>query len=297
MSSNNSQGVMAVIQNTKPAAIAELDFVREKYVQNYNHCHKSKDGDLMYHRNLVHFKRAINDSSTLQAADPFSLYACFVTAAVNGYSFDVEDAEVYLVPRGGKAYLQRQAGAHVKRLKRTGQIASVEQAKIVYQGDHFEVENGRVVSHKEKFESEIMVAGYVHIILDESGKDLYFIYRKSDWEAWRKKSPQANGDNWNGNNGQPGQAFLRTKLLLHACREKVWATGNTPIGAEAFPVEIDQEDSDPLPDPSVKNLGQPSMMVTSPDPSYQAKAAAIQMTTNDERQNGSVTVTDVEEGY
>lgn len=296
MSQQNQNGVMTIIQNTKPAAIAELDFVKEKYIANYNHCHKSKEGDLVYHRNMVHFKQAINASTALQTCDPFSLYACFVTAAVNGYSFDVEDAEIYLVPRGGKAFLQRQAGAHVKRLKRTGQVVNVEQAKIVYQGDHFEVENGRVVMHKEKFESEIMVAGYVHVILDESGKDLYFIYRKSDWEAWRKKSPQASGDNWAGNNGQPGAAFLRTKLILHACKEKVWSTGQTPASVEVFPVEVDVEDNEALPEPAVKNLGEPSMIVTPAKQSYAAQEAAILMTDDGENRYGSKTVQS-EEGY
>jgi recombinational DNA repair protein RecT len=234
-------------------------------------------------------------SSQLMACDKFSLYACFATAAVNGYSFDPQDQEIYLIPMGGKAVLWRQAGAHVKRLKRTGQIISVEQAKIVYQGDHFEVENGRVVSHKEKFETETMVAGYVKFILDESGRDIFFIYRKSDWEAWKKKSQQQTGDNWSGNNGQPGAAFLRTKIVLHACKEKIWATGQTPISVETYSVEVDEVTTDKLPEPSVKNLGEPVMMVTSSEPTYETKAAQIAMT-SEHRKNGTVTV-DSSEGF
>jgi recombinational DNA repair protein RecT len=232
---------MDVIKNTSPMFVAELDVVREKYIQNYNACHKDKMGELIYHRNVIHFKQSIAASEQLQKCDPFSLYACFATAAVNGYSFDPADDEVYLVPRGGKAFLQRQAGAHVRRLKRTNQIQFADQPRIVYQGDDFEVVNGRVIKHIERYQSENMVAGYVRFELDDRKNDRFFIYRKSDWEAWRKKSPQANGENWN-TNGQPVAAFLRTKLLLHACKEKCWAVGMNPANVEKFDVEIEAED-------------------------------------------------------
>src|SRR5690606_15733451 len=113
--------------------IAELEFVKNRFIENYNLANKSNAGDLMYHRQLVHFNQLVSANNQLANADKFSLYACFVTAAANGYSFDPEDNEVYLIARGGKAKLDRQAGAHVRRLKRTGQIKFVEQARLVYQ--------------------------------------------------------------------------------------------------------------------------------------------------------------------
>lgn len=242
---------LQIINNTKPAAIAELEFVKKKFIANYNFCHKDKQGEMMYHRQLVHFKQAIEATDALKACDPFSLYACFVTAAVNGYSFDPQDSEVYLIPLKGKAYLWRQAGAHVRRLMRTGQTKGAEQAKLVYQGDEFIVENGKVVRHVEKFTSETIFAGYVKFIIDGNGGDRFFIYRKSDWEAWKKKSQQPNGDNWTGNNGQPGAAFLRTKIVKHACQEKCWAVGTTVPQAEQFSVEVDGDSKDEVENPPV----------------------------------------------
>lgn len=232
--------IMKVLQETKPAQIAELEFVKEKFIQNYNMCNPGNLGEMMYHRQLVHFKQQITGSDQLKAADPFSLYACFVTAAVNGYSLDPQDNEVYLIPLKGKAYLWRQAGAHVKRLTRTNQIKYVDQPQLVYEGDDFGVKNG-VPDHTERFKSETIIAAYVRFVLPD-GKDRYFIYRKSDWEAWKKKSQQASGDNWTGNNGQPGAAFLRTKVVLHACKEKCWATGLNNVQADNFnSIEIDDE--------------------------------------------------------
>ncbi len=258
--SAQKENLLSIINETPSIKIAELEFVKTRYIENYNLANKSKDGDLMYHRQLVFFNQQLTANSNIQNADKFSLYACFVTAAVNGYSFDPEDNEVYLIARSGKAKLERQAGAHVRRLIRTGQVKFVEQAKLVYEGDIFEVENGRVLRHVEKYQSDRVIAGYARFVLDENGADRFFIYRKSDFEAWRKKSPNPktvekkdrNGQSYlsealwdngiiGGTEAEPG--FLRTKIIKHACKEKCWATGSTPAGAETFSVEVDPEEA------------------------------------------------------
>ena len=253
--------IMQVLQETKPAQIAELEFVKDKFIQNYNMCNPGNLGEMMYHRQLVHFKQQITGSEQLKKADPFSLYACFVTAAVNGYSLDPQDNEVYLIPMGGKAFLWRQAGAHVKRLTRTNQIKYVDQPLLVYEGDDFSVENG-VPKHVEKFATETFKAAYVRFVLPD-GKDRYFIYRKSDWEAWKKKSQQATGDNWTGNGGQPGAAFLRTKVVLHACKEKCWATGLNNVQADQFSnIEVDDENMNNMNLPEAKGNYEAKMIVS-----------------------------------
>ena len=256
---NSPKNVMATIQSTPPNQIAELEFVRDKYIQNFNACHKEKVGELMYHRNVIHFKQTISGSESLKKCDPFSLYACFATAAVNGYSLDPNDNEVYMIARGGKACLDRQAGAYIRRLMRTGQILFAEQAKLVYQGDVFQVINGRVLQHVENFQSDVIVAGYVRMVIGEDGADRFFIYRKSDFESWRKKSANPSTIQKTGQNGtylkeslwdngilggtQPEPNFLRTKIIKHAAKEKCWATGNTPPTVEVFAeVEVDSDD-------------------------------------------------------
>ena len=270
---------MQVIQETNPAQIPELDIVRKKYIENYDACHPGKNGELMYHRNVVHFKQQIIGSQNLQQADRFSLYACFVTAAVNGYSFDPADNEVYLIPRDGKAMLDRQAGAHVKRLIRTGQIRFAEQAKLVYEGDVFQVENGRVIRHVENYQTDKIIAGYVRFVIDENGTDRYFVYRKSDFDSWRKKSPNPKTIEKEGKYGkylseslwdngilggtQAEPNFLRTKIIKHAAKEKCWATGTTIIKIEHYaevefesdredyknPNDTDNNDTTPAPTP------------------------------------------------
>lgn len=249
---------LELIQNTAPGKIAELEMVKEKFIKNYNLANRSENGDLMYHRQLVYFNQNISASKQLQEADKFSLYACFITAAVKGYSFDPLDNEIYLIPRAGKACMQLQAGAYVRRLIQTGQAIECGQAKLVYKGDVFEVEDGIVKKHVEKFETETIIGGYV-IFITAGNSFRYFIYRKSDFESWRKKSANPatvqKSPTWlaeslwdngvvGGENPEPN--FLRTKIILHAAKEKCWFTGSTPIEAEQFNVEIEAEEETPL---------------------------------------------------
>jgi len=256
----NPQNLMATIQGTPVMQIANLDFVKEKYIYNYNACNKEKIGELMYHKNTVALMQQMASNAKLQSADPFSIYAVIVTAAANGYSLDPQDNEVYVICRDGKACLDRQAGAHVKKLQRTGQIRYADQAKLVYQGDIFEVEGGRVKRHVETFQSDTIIAGYVRMVTDSAGNDRYFIYRKSDWESWRKKSPNPKSQLRNGRNGeytseslwdggivggtQPDPGFLRTKIIKHAASEKCWSSISVmPVETYA---EIEIEDGDDL---------------------------------------------------
>ena len=263
---NAIQNVIQIIQDTPAGQIADLQFVKDKYIENYNKCFKTTNGDLMYYRNVVHFKQIVMASASLQSADKFSLYACFATAAANGYSLDPADSEVYLIARGGKACLDRQAGSYISKLMRSGQIFGAEQAKLVYEGDLFQVENGQVSRHVENFKSDTIIAGYSKMILDTSGLGRFFIYRKSDFESWRKKSSnghtiikknKAGGeylseslwDNGVAGGTQPEPNFLRTKIIKHAAKEKCWAAGIINATVESYP-EVEVEMVDELPEPT-----------------------------------------------
>lgn len=303
---------MQVIKSTPASQIPDLKEVRDRYIRNYNACHRGNQGELMYARNVVHFKQIVTGNERLNNADPFSLYACFLTAAANGYSFDPNDSEVYLVPRDGKAFLDRQAGAYIRRLIRTGQIIFAEQAKLVYEGDTFEVMNGRVIRHIESFKSDIIIAGYIRMVIDDNGADRFFIYRKSDFESWRRKSPNPRTIEKNGRNGaylseslwdngilgghSPEPNFLRTKIAKHAAKEKCWASGNAPAVVESFSeVEIDTDDEtgkmkveethylqQPAPQPAAIPAGQPVHQSANEDDFAAPAAAPMATVTHDD---------------
>lgn len=249
--------LMQTITSTPFDKIAELDFVKSRYITNYNACNPNADGELMYHRNLVFIKQALDTFKDKQTGaklliDPFSVYACITTMAVDGLSAAPSDGEVYMYPKEGKMFLQKQAGAHVRRLQQTGQILEVKKVNLVYKGDIYEVEDGMVKRHIEKFESDTIIAGYVKFLLP-GGAEKHFTYRPSDWESWRSKSPIPFGDNWRHTPVgvekdykpfQPHPGFLKTKIISHAAQEKSWTPGRRPVTVEIYQNVYSAEDGE-----------------------------------------------------
>jgi recombinational DNA repair protein RecT len=261
----SKESTLAIINSTPANQIVNLEFVKNRFIENYNLCHNSTEGEKIYNREVIHLNQ-ITSQPAFQNIDKFSIYACIATAAAKNLSFDPIENEVYLIPRGGKACMQLQAGAYVKRLLLSNQIISCEQPKIVYKGDIFEVENGNVTKHVEKFESEHILAGYVKFNLI-GGVAKYFVYRWGDFLAWKKKSQQPNGENWSGGfEGQPVLAFLRTKIVLHAAKEKCWATGNKPVPVvEEFNVIVEDEEV-PYNNPAIETPTEPATPIVPPTP-------------------------------
>lgn len=242
--------VTAIIKSTKPIEVVDLEFVKNKYIQNYALCNKTNiaNAELAYHRQSIQFRQLISESDKLKAVDSFTVYAAFVTCAVKGWSIDPQDSEVYLVPKDGKAKLWPQPSAYVRRLMQTKQIKHMEQAVIVFEGDEAGISptTGKFY-HLDKGLSKTMTKVYVIFILPD-GSQKVVKYMKDDWEEWKAKSPQKTGDNWaGGENGQPKMGFLRSKAIKHAANDRSWAPGTTPPGAETFSdvtIEVDEDEVD-----------------------------------------------------
>ena len=248
MENTNQQPQMTLlqrIQNTPIRQIIELPEVANKCIQNFafgGHGDMQK-ARMKWDMNMIFLRQRLAEISNV---DPFSVYACLCTIYAYNYSAKPDDEEIYLVPFKGKLNIVRQAGAHVKRLTETGQIKRVINTSLVYQGDTWEVENKIIKKHVENFKSDRIIAGYVKFELPD-GKEKHVIFRRSDWESWRSKSPQPNSDNWlhktkdiDGTDiEQPMPGFLKNKILAHACKDKGegWVPGQI-IGEK---VEVYQE--------------------------------------------------------
>jgi hypothetical protein len=123
--------------------------------------------------------------------------------------------------------LQEQVGLIISELMEMNtNIEFVYPAVLVFEGDEFSRKNGGDVEHVEKYQSKKIIRGYVCVQM-KSGRRVYFVYEKSHWESWRACSPNKNGDTWLGgiaigNEKQPQEEFLKTKMLRHASRNKCW---------------------------------------------------------------------------
>lgn len=239
-----AQNLMQVIEKTAPQAILELDLVKKRFIQNYNLCNPGNMGDVAYQRNVIFLRQRIAEDQNLAKADKMSLYKVIVTMGTKGVSIDPQDKEAYVYARGGKAVLELQAPSYVRRLLNAKLIVSASAAKLVYDGDDYYVENGKV-HHKEYRKTNKIIAGYMKFIIDKEGNEKHINYWPEDWNEWRKKSPQPNGANWKSEGDQPNAAFLKTKIVKHACLDSSWASGNTPPNVDNFTdvvVDVDSDD-------------------------------------------------------
>jgi hypothetical protein len=237
------------IRSLKPQQVLSMSDVRQKYIEHYNRFHLTLDGEFQWNRSLMYIQQYVQSAPT--DIDPLSVYFCIVTLAAHGISVDPQDEEVYLISYSKKLTISRQAGYYVKRLVSTNQIAYVIDTKLVYEGDLFTVKNGKV-EHEEKFASDIMIAGYTKLMLPNN-IERHIVYRKSDWESWRKASPQSTGSNWQQefklSDGrvitQPKPGFLKTKILAHALKDKAngWKPGRAPV-VEGVTEQVFQDDAD-----------------------------------------------------
>lgn len=229
-----------------------MPWVHERFVLNHNRINNSNDGQMALQRQLLVYKKLLAENEQLRNATVQSHYKCLIEASIKGWSLDPADNQVYVLSyvtkAGNNAVLQPQAGAYVARLIKTGQIEYANPVEIVYKGDTFKFSNGEVVEHTRKFETEQIVAAYVKISLPGNSprnkKELTFLYTPEDWNAWRKKSKIPDSDNWaGGSNKQPIVAFLKTKVMLHACKEKCWAAGEAYLNTEHYPDVITDDES------------------------------------------------------
>ena len=230
-----AQKTMELINKHKANEIPELAEVREKYIQNYNACNEGGNGQFMYDRNLVFLQQILNSTPAFKDCNAFSVYAVMTTIAAYGYSVDPQDDHIYLIPREGRLCISKQAGAHLMRLYKTKQIVYNGEPTLIYEGDIFTKKNG-LIEHEECYKSDKIVGGYVKFTLDAAGTQRHISYKMSDIAVWKSKSPQSGGPNWSfGDLKQPAPGFLRTKIMLHACKEKCWVPGNSEISkVESF---------------------------------------------------------------
>lgn len=229
-----------------------MPWVHERFILNHNRINKTSDGELALQRQLLVYRKLIAENEQLQKATTQSHYKCLIEASIKGWSLDPADNQVYVLSyvtkSGNNAVLQPQAGAYVSRLIKTGQIEYVNPVEIVYKGDSFKFSQGKVIEHIREFKSDQIIAAYIKISIvgnsPKNPKEVTFLYTPEDWNAWRKKSKIPDSDNWKGGTGgQPIVAFLKTKVVLHACKEKCWGAGETVLGLENYPDIITDEES------------------------------------------------------
>ena len=257
MTNVSKTNLLVKLEQTKPAQIATLPEVAEKFKQIFHVMH-GKNGEIAYEAEKFHFSKLLAENANLDECSKLSLYGCFIDVAVSGLSFDPNSKHVYVVPYNTNAGTKQNPkwekraqlqisgyGELVLRMKQ-GQIKYADNPVLVYEGDEFSTgtRNGSYfVEHTAKYprKSDKIIACYLRITRTDNTVE-YKVITIDEIEKLRSFSKDPNSKAWV--EGLPG--MVAAKCIKHAFKTyPKLRTGNfselssNTIDAEAQEVPID----------------------------------------------------------
>jgi recombinational DNA repair protein RecT len=242
MSTEKITNVVALLKQAKPAEIAELEFVKDRFVTIHNQIHGTDKGELIYHKEVFNYKKLLSETPALRECSPLSLYGCFLDINVNGHSLEQgSKPDCYITPKNFKvgtdaegrdvwekrATLQVSPYGEVKMRMRAGQIKHADNPIVVYDCDHFKIgtnNNGKLVVKEydktlPKPDDAKIVACFVRIERPDGSFEMPFL-DMDDIARLRGYSEKQNKGKANALYGtsdkQIDTGFLKAKTLKHA---------------------------------------------------------------------------------
>ena len=240
--SDKIKNVVALLKETKPSEIAELDFVKDKFITIHNQIHGTDKGELIYHKEVFNYKKLIAETPALRECSQLSLYGCFLDINVNGHSLEQgSKPDCYLIPRNFKvgtdangkdiwekrATLQVSPYGELKMRMRAGQIQYADNPVVVYDCDHFKVgtnEKGKLVVKEyektfDKTGKSKIISCFVRIQRPDGSFEMPFLDMTAIERLKGFSARQNNGKAsplYSSNGGQIDTGFLMAKTLKHA---------------------------------------------------------------------------------
>lgn len=180
-----------------------LDFVRERFIKNYEAVTGHKDGANRFASEVFHYLEITNENQKLKDADKFSHFAALVKAGTTGLSFGKE-GQLYPILYGN--IVKVQIGAHGKRelIRRMPDVKMITEAQVVLKGDTFKHDklNNKVAEHisSEKAPTATLdniIAAYCRIIYKDGNFVDIVVYHDDLVKAKSKSKMQSETSTWN----------------------------------------------------------------------------------------------------
>lgn len=210
--SNLKKQEQALTQARSVKEALQVDFVRERFIKNYEAVTGRKDGDNRFQAEVFHYLELINDNDKLKGADRFSHFAAIVKAGTTGLSFSKE-GQLYPILYGNVVKVQ--IGAHGKRelLRRMPNVKHIGEGQVVLVGDTFKHDkaNNKIIEHITS-EKEVAItldnirAAYFRIIWTDNTYSDVVVYKDEILKAKSKSKMQSEQSTWNQ---WPGQMAVK----------------------------------------------------------------------------------------
>jgi recombinational DNA repair protein RecT len=206
---------------------------QKKFIQLYKAVNKCSDEDAanFFEVEKFSFMRLLQESEALQKCSELSQASCFMEVINNGLSFDKTARHIYLMPKNVKVgdnqwetrmTWQWQAEGLIYITSQAGSIRNCSIPLIVFEGDEIKVTESMITFQKTiPRRSNKILGGFCIITKSDNSKE-YFWMDVSEMSRMAKYSAKQNSKNGanalytSGEDGQPDEGFMRTKIILRA---------------------------------------------------------------------------------
>ena len=261
--------------------------VKKQFIDTYSKIHKvsQEDAEVIYNKEAIYYKQALNSNDKLRACTKISLYSAWLEIAIIGTSIQPGSKSLaYLESRASqkpdKSWIHTcrivlSAYGELEARIKSGQILVMLNPIVVYDGDTFQPrtnDRGEVyVDYAAKIprKSNTIIGSWVRMIVPGNISDFKWL-TVDDIERLKKCSIPKSGNGganalYTSVNGGIDPGFLEAKTIKHAMRSKGKLKVNAALEGE------DDEDETPVNTTSFAEPAQedkPIQIVTNPDESF-----------------------------
>jgi len=236
--------VISHISSLAPAKLLDDDGVAAKFIDLYNRCNNSKNGEMILHQQTFHFKKLVSETPKIRESSPLSLYGVILDVAVNNLSLEPgAKPDCYITTRNfhvgndseGKKIWETRAQlaispyGELKIRMRAGQIKYADNPVIVYEEDYFRVKlvNGvKVIDYEAKIPrtSKRIIASFIRLVRMDGSVD-FSVLTEENIEVFKEASNKNNKGTeetskanalYTSVNGGIHPGFLAAKTIKHA---------------------------------------------------------------------------------
>ena len=272
-----------------PVRLVDAEKVKKQFVDTYSKIHKvsQEDAEVIYNKEAIYYKQALNSNDKLRACTKISLYSAWLEIAIIGTSIQPGSKSLaYLESRASqkpdKSWIHTcrivlSAYGELEARIKSGQILVMLNPIVVYDGDTFQPrtnDRGEVyVDYAAKIprQSNTIIGSWVRMIVPGNISDFKWL-TVDDIERLKKCSIPKSGNGsanalYTSVNGGIDPGFLEAKTIKHAMRSK----GKLKISPIVALEGEDDEDEAPVNTTSFSQPAQedkPIQIVTNPDESF-----------------------------
>lgn len=224
-----------------PVKMVDAEKVKKQFVDTYSKIHKvsQEDAEVIYNKEAIYYKQALNSNDKLRACTKISLYSAWLEIAIIGTSIQPGSKSLaYLESRSSKVgenwintcRIVLSAYGELEARIKSGQILVMLNPIVVYEGDTFQPrtnDRGEVyVDYAAKIprQSNTIIGSWVRMIVPGNISDFKWL-TVDDIERLKKCSIPKSGNGganalYTSVNGGIDPGFLEAKTIKHAMRSK-----------------------------------------------------------------------------